>query len=289
MNLQNQNVVGAALQVQQLDISFGGNSVTEAVQGLDLSVAPGEFVSVLGPSGCGKSTLISAFAGLILPTRGKILVDSKVVRAPASERSVVFQHPTLFPWKDVFQNIEFGLKNQGLGRVERAREVRLILEQVGLDDFAHHYPAQLSGGMQQRVNLARALANRPRVLLMDEPFAALDAQTRFEMQELLLEIWTRQKMTVVFVTHDIDEALFLADRVIVLSRRPARVRADWTIDLRRPRTMNALTEPAFVQLKRQSLELLRSEVGRGLKRTDSASEEVPEPLAGNMREQAPVS
>ncbi|HEY9155279.1 MAG TPA: ABC transporter ATP-binding protein, partial [Opitutaceae bacterium] len=247
-------VVGNTIRIRGLGISFDAAATrTEAIRGLDLMVEAGEFVSILGPSGCGKSTLVGALAGLLKPSAGELLVGESIVRAPSADRGVVFQHPTLFPWKTVFANIEFGLKNRGIPRTERVTAVERILEQVGLQDFGRHFPAQLSGGMQQRVNLARALVSRPRVLLMDEPFAALDAQTRFEMQELLLEIWGREKMTVVFVTHDIDEAIFLADRVIVLTRRPAQVRTALRVALERPRTTAVLTNSAFVELKRQCL------------------------------------
>jgi NitT/TauT family transport system ATP-binding protein len=259
----------------------------EAIRGLDLTVEAGEFVSVLGPSGCGKSTLVSALAGLLKPSAGELLVADAIVRGPGADRGVVFQHPTLFPWKTVFANVEFGLKNRGISRSECTAAVQRILEQVGLQDFARHFPSQLSGGMQQRVNLARALVSRPRVLLMDEPFAALDAQTRLEMQELLLDIWGREKMTVVFVTHDIDEAIFLADRVIVLTRRPARVRTTLPVELERPRSVAVLTNLIFVELKRQCLEQLRSEAARNHR--PAVAEKVPVLVVGVAPERAPVS
>lgn len=284
----NGSVVGNKIQIRGLGISFAAAAAdTEAIRGLDLSVEAGEFVSVLGPSGCGKSTLVSALAGLLKPSAGELLVGDAVVRAPGADRGVVFQHPTLFPWKTVFANIEFGLKNRGLPKVERHAAVERILRQVGLQDFARHFPAQLSGGMQQRVNLARALVSRPRVLLMDEPFAALDAQTRFEMQELLLDIWGRERMTVLFVTHDIDEAIFLADRVIVLSRRPAQVKTALSVELERPRTTAVLTDSIFVDLKRQCLEQLRFEATRSNRPV--ATDEVPATLVGGVPERASVS
>ncbi len=282
------SVVGNTIHVRGLGISFAASGArTEAIRGLDLRISAGEFVSILGPSGCGKSTLVSALAGLLKPSAGELLVGDERVRAPGADRGVVFQHPTLFPWKNVFANVEFGLKNRGLPRGERVASVDRILGQVGLLEFARHFPAQLSGGMQQRVNLARALVNRPRVLLMDEPFAALDAQTRLEMQELLLALWSREKMTVVFVTHDIDEAIFLADRVIVLSRRPAQVKTALTVELERPRTTAVLTETHFVDLKRQSLELLRSEGTRAKRQVPS--DEVPATLVGGVPERVSVS
>jgi NitT/TauT family transport system ATP-binding protein len=281
-------VVGNKIHIRGLGISFAAAAArTEAIRGLDLAVEAGEFVSVLGPSGCGKSTLVSALAGLLKPSDGELLVGDAIVRAPGADRGVVFQHPTLFPWKTVFANVEFGLKSRGFPKAERVAAVEQILNQVGLEDFARHFPAQLSGGMQQRVNLARALVNRPRVLLMDEPFAALDAQTRFEMQELLLEIWGREKMTVVFVTHDIDEAIFLADRVIVLTRRPAQVKTALLVELERPRTTTVLTHSIFVELKRQCLEQLRSEAARNHR--VAATEEVPALVVGGAPETASAS
>lgn len=249
-----------AVHLRQASLGFGeGANRLEALHQLDLAIDEGEFVSLLGPSGCGKSTLISAIAGLTRLSGGELLVGGSPVHAPGAERGVVFQHHTLFPWKTVFQNVEFGLKNRRVKKRERVVAVSEMLAHVGLDEFAGHYPAQLSGGMQQRVNLARALVNRPKVLLMDEPFAALDAQTRLNMQELLLGLWGERRMTVLFVTHDVDEALFLADRVVVLSRRPAQIRSEIAVDLPRPRTTEVLTTPGFSGLKRECLELLRNE------------------------------
>jgi NitT/TauT family transport system ATP-binding protein len=247
-----------AISLRRVSVHFdGGSARVQALQGLDLEIAPGEFVSVLGPSGCGKSTLIGAVAGFTPLSGGDILVDGQPVRAPGADRGVVFQHHTLFPWKTVFANVEFGLKMRGVPAEERAARVKKILGQVGLAECEKHYPAQLSGGMQQRVNLARALVNRPRVLLMDEPFAALDAQTRLLMQELLLRLWAESKMTVIFVTHDIDESLFLADRLVVLSQRPAAIRREITVPLARPRATSMLTSSVFMRLKQRCLELLQ--------------------------------
>jgi NitT/TauT family transport system ATP-binding protein len=172
---------------------------------------------------------------------------------------VVFQQHTLFPWKTVRENVEFGLKMRGVSRAERKRAADEILAQVGLEEFGNHFPHQLSGGMQQRVNLARVLVNRPRVMLMDEPFCSLDAQARLQMQELLLRLWSELHMTVVFVTHDADEAIFLSDRVVVLTRRPARIKSEVTIDLERPRTHEVLTSTEFVEKKRRVLQLLLDE------------------------------
>ena len=250
-----------AISMRGLGIHFGeGETAVEAVRGIDLTIAAGEFVSVLGPSGCGKSTLIGAIAGFTPVTSGELLLDDQPIRAPGPDRGVVFQQHTLFPWQTVSENVEFGLKMRGISRAERRQTAREILQQVGLGDFLEHYPNQLSGGMQQRVSLARVLVNRPRVLLMDEPFCSLDAQTRLEMQEMLLDLWQEFHMTVVFVSHDVDEALFLSDRVLVSSRRPGRIKGALSVDLPRPRDSELLTSPEFMRLKRQALELLGAAV-----------------------------
>jgi NitT/TauT family transport system ATP-binding protein len=246
-----------AIEMRGVEIHFGdGRTAVQAVSQLDLAIGRGEFVSVLGPSGCGKSTLIGAVAGFTPISAGSLHVDGHPVREPGPERGVVFQHHTLFPWKRVLENVEFGLKMRGSSRPDRRAAARAILETVGLGDFTRHYPWQLSGGMQQRVSLARVLVNRPQVMLMDEPFCALDAQTRLQMQELLLALWHEYHITVLFVTHDVDEAIFLSDRIVVLSERPGRVKAELPVALPRPRTRDLLTTPEFMQLKRHALELL---------------------------------
>ncbi|MCY1229932.1 Bicarbonate transport ATP-binding protein CmpD [compost metagenome] len=236
------------------------------MQSLDFAIAAGEFVCILGPSGCGKSTLLGAMAGHLKPSAGRLEVDGQPVEGPSPERGMVFQHHTLLPWRSVLDNVAFGLKMQGIGTLERQRRAVEFLGLVGLGDFAERWPSQLSGGMQQRAEIARVLINRPRLLLMDEPFGALDAQTRSRMQELLLDIWTRIRTTVVFVTHDIDEALFLADRILVMSPRPGRFIEDLRLDFPRPRRASLLTSPGFTHLKRHCLELLRHEEGRELPR-----------------------
>lgn len=252
---------------QQLSIRLGqGAQAFDAVQNLNFSVEPGEFVCILGPSGCGKSTLLGALAGHLRPSAGTLQVDGQTVDGPSPERGMVFQHHTLLPWRSVLDNVAFGLKMQGIGKAERRYQASEFLRLVGLQDFALRWPNQLSGGMQQRAEIARVLINRPRLLLMDEPFGALDAQTRARMQELLLDIWTRIRTTVVFVTHDIDEALFLADRVLVMSPRPGRFIEDLRLDFPRPRHASLLTSPEFVRLKRHCLDLLRHEEGRELPR-----------------------
>jgi len=248
----------ASISVRQLAVEVGPPHARIAtLDGLDVDIASGQFVCVLGPSGCGKSTLLGAIAGHIAATHGTIAVDDEAVDRPHPERGLVFQQHTLFPWKRVIDNVAFGLKMKGLGASERRRQATELLELVGLGGFDAHYPAQLSGGMQQRVEIARVLINRPRVLLMDEPFGALDAQTRRMMQTLLLDIWAKVRTTVVFVTHDIEEALFLADRILMLSQRPARVVADIPVPLPRPRRDDTTLDPAFIDIKRQCLALLR--------------------------------
>ncbi|HYN89754.1 MAG TPA: ABC transporter ATP-binding protein [Ardenticatenaceae bacterium] len=247
----------SSVALRGVGIHFGeGPTAVQALSDIDLEIAAGEFVSILGPSGCGKSTIIGAVAGFTPPTSGALFVDADPIRAPGADRGVVFQQHTLFPWKTVAANVEFGLKMSGVDKVRRAQVAREILEQVGLGDFRQHYPHQLSGGMQQRVNLARVLVNRPRVLLMDEPFCSLDAQTRLQMQHILLELWHELHMTVVFVTHDVDEAVFLSERVIVLTQRPGRIKAEVRIDLPRRRTHELLTSERFTRLKRHTLDLL---------------------------------
>ena len=255
------------IDIRQLSIVLGqGAQAFEAVQGLDCQIEAGQFVCILGPSGCGKSTLLGALAGHLQPSTGTLHVDAAPVVGPSPQRGMVFQQHTLFPWRSVRDNVAFGLKMRGLGKLERHRAADEILALVGLEGFAGHWPDQLSGGMQQRVEIARVLVNRPRLLLMDEPFGALDALARLNMQELLLDIWTRIRTTVVFVTHDIDEALFLADRLLVMSPRPGRIIEDLHLDFPRPRTTELVTRPEFARLKRHCLELLRHEDGQQLPR-----------------------
>ncbi|PKD40253.1 sulfonate ABC transporter ATP-binding protein [Methylomonas sp. Kb3] len=244
------------VDIENLSISLGsGKQAFEAVQDVSVSIAPGEFICLLGPSGCGKSTLLGALAGH-LPASGGLRVDARPINGPDAERGIVFQQHTLFPWKSVIDNVAFGLKMQGIRRDTRREQARELLKLVGLGGFEEHYPAQLSGGMQQRVEIARVLINSPKVILMDEPFGALDAQTRIMMQQLLLRVWERFNTTIVFVTHDIDEALFLADRILVMSARPGRIIEDLALDFQRPRDAELLTSQAFMHLKRHCLQLL---------------------------------
>ena len=248
---------GGAIEIDKLGIRLGeGAQAFDAVQDVSLSIAPGEFVCVLGPSGCGKSTLLGALAGHWTPSRGSIHVDGTPVAGPHPDRGLVFQQHTLFPWKKVLDNVAFGLKMQGVGRRERRERARELLGLVGLAGFEDRYPIQLSGGMQQRVEIARVLINHPRVMLMDEPFGALDAQTRLKMQELLLDVWARVNTTIIFITHDIDEALFLADRILVMSPRPGRIIDEIRLDFARPRHPDVMTSNHFTRLKRHCLDLL---------------------------------
>jgi NitT/TauT family transport system ATP-binding protein len=209
----------------------------EAIRDASLRVSSGEFVAILGPSGCGKSTLLELCAGLEPVSGGRISIDGEEVRGPNPKAVMVFQEHSLFPWLDVESNVGFGLKMKKVGRNECWRSVRDVLERVKLVKFAHHYPHQLSGGMKQRVSIARALVVSPEFMLMDEPFAALDFQTRVLMQQFLLEVWAGFKSTILFVTHQIDEAVLLADRVVVMSAAPGRVLEEVAIALPRPRSM----------------------------------------------------
>jgi ABC-type nitrate/sulfonate/bicarbonate transport system ATPase subunit len=232
---------------------------TRALEPTTLVVADNDFVTILGPSGCGKSTLLRLVAGLDQPTTGRILLDGTAVAGAGPDRGMVFQSYTLFPWLTVADNIAFGLREKGMPASGRAAVVGEWLRRVGLVGFEHHYPKQLSGGMQQRTAIARALANDPAILLLDEPFGALDNQTRALMQELLLGIWERERKTVLFVTHDIEEAIFLASRVLVMTARPGRIKADLPIDLPHPRHYTIRTSPEFSLLKARLTEEIRAE------------------------------
>jgi NitT/TauT family transport system ATP-binding protein len=234
----------------------------EALQAIDLTIAPKAFTAILGPSGCGKSTLLNMVAGFEAPTRGEVIANGTAVTAPSPKRAVVFQEPALFPWYTVYDNVVFGPKTQGRPPGEYRPRAEQVLEQVGLQGFASHYPAELSGGMKQRVGIARVLVMEPEVLLMDEPFGSLDAQTRTLMQELLLSVWERHHQTVLFITHDIEEALLLADSVCVMTARPGRVKKRIAVELARPRAIDVTTSPVFNDLKREVLALIREETVR---------------------------
>lgn len=231
----------------------------EALKPIDLTVEDGEFVALLGPSGCGKSTLLRLVAGLDRPSSGRIALDGVPVEGPSPMRGMVFQQPALFPWLTVRDNVGFGLIEQGRSTAEARQAAGDLLAQVGLAEFAGHFPKALSGGMQQRAALARALAPNPALLLLDEPFGALDTQTRGLMQELLLEVWERRRKTVLFVTHDIEEAIFLASRIVVLTARPGQVKAVAAVDLPRPRDYHLRTQPEFYALRAELTDLVRDE------------------------------
>ncbi|HLI13995.1 MAG TPA: ABC transporter ATP-binding protein [Alphaproteobacteria bacterium] len=254
------------LQIDDVALRFtprGAPPVT-ALENISLDVEEKEFSVIVGPSGCGKSSLLRLVAGLIQPTGGAIYLDGKRVTKPGKDRGMVFQSYTLFPWLTVQANVEFGLKVGGMAAEERAKIARHFISEVGLDGFERAYPKQLSGGMMQRVALARALANNPDILLMDEPFGALDSQTRSLMQELLLRIWESSQKTVLFITHDIDEAILLGDRVYVMTARPGRIKEMITIDIPRPRTVDVLTSGPFITLKRRIMALIHEEAVRAM-------------------------
>ena len=237
------------IELKNLSMSFGqGASQVVAVKGVNLTVAPGEFVSIIGPSGCGKSTLLNVVAGFTPPTEGQALLDGVPITGPGPGRGVVFQQYSLFPWMSVRKNVEFGLKMQGVAANKRETTARTLLGLAGLLAFENHYPDQLSGGMKQRVGIVRALATSPQVMLMDEPFGALDAQTRVVMQQILTNMWQKFRLSVLFITHDIEEAIFLSDRVFVMTARPGRIKAELPIPLPRPRTAEMMSSVEFIQI-----------------------------------------
>ena len=237
----------------------GKGGPTQALTPTSLTVGDNDFITILGPSGCGKSTLLRIVGGLETASEGKVLLDGRAVTGPGADRGFVFQSYTLFPWLTVVQNIAFGLREKGMPEAQRLKIARDWAARVGLSGFVDHYPKQLSGGMQQRTAIARALANDPKILLLDEPFGALDNQTRALMQEMLLGIWEREQKTVLFVTHDIEEAIFMASRVVVMSARPGRIKADIPVALPHPRPYTIKTSPEFVALKERLVEEIRVE------------------------------
>ena len=240
--------------------SSEGRAPTVALQATDLDVAENDFITILGPSGCGKSTLLRIVAGLDQQSSGEVLLDGKRITGPGPDRGMVFQSYTLFPWLTVIENVCFGLRERNLPRAEQLDIANAFIQKVGLRGFENHFPKQLSGGMQQRTALARALANNPRMLLMDEPFGALDHQTRELMQELLLGIWEAERKTVLFVTHDIDEAVFMGSRVMVMSARPGRIKLDRAVPMPHPRSYSVKTTPTFMDIKAELTEQVRMEV-----------------------------
>jgi NitT/TauT family transport system ATP-binding protein len=247
----------SAISIQNLTKTYPGATPVKALDDVNLQIREGEFVALLGPSGCGKSTLLNLIAGFEFASGGELLVGGNMVRKPGPDRGVVFQEAALFPWQNVWQNVTFGPRLQGRPAAEYEPRAREMLKITGLEDFVNHLPVQLSGGMRQRVGIARVLTMGSKVLLMDEPFGALDAQTRLEMQELLLSVWQQLRTTVVFVTHDIDEAILLADTIYVMSARPGRLQSRIEVPLGRPRTIEDTTSSVFNDLKREILQQIR--------------------------------
>lgn len=234
-----------------------GKTNFRALENIDLDIGANEFVTILGPSGCGKSTLLRIVAGLEESNEGGISVDGDTVVGPGADRGMVFQGYTLFPWLTVRQNIEYGPKLKGVSILDRRAISNRYLRITRLESFANRFPKQLSGGMKQRVAIARALANGPKVLLMDEPFGALDAQTKLEMQEALLEVWEREKTTVLFITHDIDEAIFLSQRIVVMGSGPGHIVREFPVVLPAERTSDVREHPDFLKLRREIASLLK--------------------------------
>jgi NitT/TauT family transport system ATP-binding protein len=246
------------LDIKNITISFGkGSDKVTAVENINLSIEAGSFICILGPSGCGKSTLLNSIAGFVKPTSGNIYLDAKEVSEPGPDRGMVFQQYSLLPWKTTFENILLGPRLAG--DLEATEISERLLSMVGLAKYRDHYPSQLSGGMQQRVGIARALATQPGVLLMDEPFGALDAQTRNFMQENLLQVWSETGTTVVFVTHDVDESIFLSDKIIVMGSNPGQIISQFDNELPRPREQELSTSKEFIELKRKCLDVIRTE------------------------------
>jgi ABC-type nitrate/sulfonate/bicarbonate transport system ATPase subunit len=250
------------IRVKALSKEFGtvdnGNAAVLALSGIDFEVRDNEFVTVIGPSGCGKTTLLRIIAGLIPYQQGEVSIDSRPVTGPGPERAVVFQNFALMPWADVLGNVTFGLEVRGKSKGESEDRAKELIKLVGLEGFERRLPKELSGGMQQRVGLARALAVNPQILLMDEPFGALDEQTRRLLQEQLLQLWERERKTVVFITHSMEEAVMLGDRVMLMTPRPGKVKEMIEVPLKRPRSRDVEKSPAFVEIKEYLWENLRA-------------------------------
>jgi ABC-type nitrate/sulfonate/bicarbonate transport system ATPase subunit len=250
------------IRVKALSKEFGtvdnGNAAVLALSDIDFEVRDNEFVTVIGPSGCGKTTLLRIIAGLIPYQQGEVSIDSRPVTGPGPERAVVFQNFALMPWADVLGNVTFGLEVRGASKGQSEATARELIKLVGLEGFERRLPKELSGGMQQRVGLARALAVNPQILLMDEPFGALDEQTRRLLQEQLLQLWERERKTVVFITHSMEEAVMLGDRVMLMTPRPGKVKEMIEVPLKRPRSRDVEKSPAFVEIKEYLWENLRA-------------------------------
>jgi NitT/TauT family transport system ATP-binding protein len=234
--------------------SSGG---TEALREINFEIREGEILCLLGPSGCGKTTVLNIIAGFQMPNRGEVLVNGRRVNKPGPDRGVIFQEHALFPWRTVLQNIIFGPQMMGRQLAESHALADQYINLIGLSGFQNHYPHELSGGMQQRVAIARVLVNQPDILLMDEPFGKLDAQTRATMQVLLLDVWEKLRPTILFITHDIDEAIFLGDRILVMSCRPGKIVKEFKVKLIRPRDYEIVTTSAYLEIKREILSLLK--------------------------------
>ena len=233
---------------------------TIALSDVTMEIAKSDFVCILGPSGCGKSTILNLVAGFEQPSSGAVLIDNRPITAPDRSRGMVFQQPLLFPWLNIIDNITFGPRMAGAPAKQYAAQAERYVQLMGLTGFEKHYPYELSGGMQQRVALARAWISEPELFLMDEPFGALDAQTRLMMQELLLRVWERSRTTVMFVTHDIDEALFLADRIFIMTARPGRIKEHLVVDFERPRNYETIIfDERYIKLKQRVLQVIRGE------------------------------
>ncbi len=266
-----------SLEVKNLTKVFeSSSSKVTALKDVSFTIHEREFNCIIGPSGCGKSTLVRIMAGLEVPTSGEVLIGGEKINGPGRDRGMVFQSYTLFPWLSVKDNVMFGPKVSGVSSVAAERDARQWIELVGLSQFENAYPHQLSGGMKQRVAIARALANQPKVLFMDEPFGALDAQTRSEMQTYLLDIWRNVDITVVFITHDLDEAVYLADRILILDSHPGRVREMIQVPVTRPRQHEQIFEPIFVETRRH-IEHVIHPPGKGKKQAPMIKMNAPHP------------
>ena len=254
------------LSIRKVRLAFPrrGQAPLIALDDIDIAVPDKQFAVIVGPSGCGKSSLLYLVAGLTEPSGGELLLDGRRIEGSGRDRGMVFQSYTLFPWLTVRGNVAFGLRLRGVADAEVRATVDRYLREVGLNGFEDAYPKQLSGGMMQRVALARAMANDPEILLMDEPFGALDSQTRLVMQQLLLRVWEHEYKTVLFVTHDIDEAIFLGDRVFVMTARPGRIKEEIAVDLPRPRAATVTMSAQFLAIKQRILGLLQEEVNKSL-------------------------
>lgn len=249
------------IKVQNINKYFmSDNKETHVLDNINLEINKGEIYCLLGPSGCGKSTILKLLAGFETPTSGQITINDSKIKGIGPDRAVVSQQPNLFPWLTVYENVTFGPRMRKFPADEIKEKALKYIDAVGLNRYKNHYPHQLSGGMQQRVSIARALVNDPSVLLMDEPFAALDAQTRSLMQELTLSVWEQYQTTILFITHDIDEAIFIGDHIGVMSRHPGRIAKEYKIDIPTPRTIDVMTTPEFLNYKTSILKQIQEEV-----------------------------